>query len=228
MLAMDPLEIVIPALAGFGVPAWASLHPRSQLFGATVCSLEEVCALTFDDGPNPRVTPSLLALLEKYRVPATFFVLGKYVEQHPQLTAEIAAAGHSIGNHTFDHPSLLFFSRQQIINELTRCENAVCKATGRQMNIVRPPFGFRGPQFRSAARKMGLSKTVMWSVSGHDWKEQPAAGVSRKIQKVKAGDIILLHDGDHRVANANRSHMLEALANWIPRWQDAGLNFVKL
>jgi peptidoglycan/xylan/chitin deacetylase (PgdA/CDA1 family) len=166
--------------------------------------------------------------LEKYRVPATFFVLGKYVEQHPQLIAEIAAAGHSIGNHTFDHPSLLFFSRQQIINELTRCENAVWKATGRQMNIVRPPFGFRGPQFRSAARKMGLSKTVMWSVSGHDWKEQPAAGVSRKIQKVKAGDIILLHDGDHRVANANRSHMLEALANWIPRWQDAGLNFVKL
>ena len=64
MLAMNPLEIVIPALAAIGVPAWAGLHPRSQLFGATVCSLGEVCALTFDDGPNPRVTPDLLGLLE--------------------------------------------------------------------------------------------------------------------------------------------------------------------
>jgi peptidoglycan/xylan/chitin deacetylase (PgdA/CDA1 family) len=228
MLPMNPLEIIIPALTAVGVPAWAGLHPRSQLFGATVCSLGDGCALTFDDGPNPRVTPNLLALLEKYRVPATFFVLGKYVEQYPHLTAEITAAGHTIGNHTFGHPSLLFYSQQQIIDELSRCETTVYTATGRRMNIVRPPFGFRGPQFRSAARKVGLSRTAMWSVSGHDWNQQPAASVSRRIEKVKQGDIILLHDGDHRVANINRSHMLEALANCLPRWQDVGLKFVTL
>jgi peptidoglycan-N-acetylglucosamine deacetylase len=228
MLPMNLLELIIPAVAAVGVPAWAALHPRSQLFGATLFNVGNACALTFDDGPNPRVTPKLLALLAKHRVPATFFVLGKYVEQHPELTGEIAAGNHTIGNHTFSHPSLLFFSQQQIINELTRCETAVSAATAHGMNLVRPPFGFRGPQFRFAVQRMGLSKVIMWSVSGRDWNQQPAARLIRRIQKVKSGDIILLHDGDHRVANADRSHMLEALEYWLPRWLDAGIQFVKL
>ena len=80
---MNSLEIVIPALAVVGLPAWAGLHPRSQLFGPTICKVENGCALTFDDGPNPRLTPKLLTLLDKYRVPATFFVLGKYVRDNP-------------------------------------------------------------------------------------------------------------------------------------------------
>ena len=81
--AVRPPPIVIPALAAVGLPAWAGLHPRSQLFGPTICKVENGCALTFDDGPNPRLTPKLLTLLNKYRVPATFFVLGKYVRENP-------------------------------------------------------------------------------------------------------------------------------------------------
>ena len=228
MLAMNGLEIAIPALAAVGVPAWAGMHPRSQLFGATVCRLENGCALTFDDGPNPRVTPKLLDLLEKRRVPATFFVLGKYVEQYPALTRDIAAANHTLGNHTYGHPSLLFLSRRRIMDELNRCKDVVATATGRTMNIVRPPFGFRGPQFHSTAQKMGISKVVMWSLSGRDWNPQPYSRVISRMQKAKSGDIVLLHDGDHRTANADRSHMLEALDNWLPRAQDAGIAFVKL
>jgi len=228
MLAMNPLEIVIPATAALGLSAWGAFHPRSQLFGATVCSAGKACALTFDDGPNPRATPQLLALLEKHRVPATFFVLGKYVEQYPGLTAEIVAANHAIGNHTYGHPSLIFFTRRQIMEELSRCEDAVFAATGRYSGIVRPPFGFRGPQFHSAAREIGLSKVVMWSVSARDWNPQPASRVGHRIGKVKPGDIVLLHDGDHRTANADRSHLLKALEYWLPRWQDAGLEFVKI
>src|SRR5262249_44830918 len=101
-------------------------------------------------------------------------------------------------------------------------------ATGNGTTLVRPPFGFRGPQFHAAARRNGFSKVVMWSISGNDWKPRPASYVSRRIQKVKAGDIILLHDGDHRAPNADRSHMLEALEHWLPRWKDAGLQFVRL
>jgi peptidoglycan/xylan/chitin deacetylase (PgdA/CDA1 family) len=112
------------------------------------------------------------------------------------------------------------------MNELGRCETAVTQATGRRTNIVRPPFGFRGPQFHSAAQKMGFSKVIMWSVSGHDWNQQPAAHVIRRLQNIKLGDIVLLHDGDHRVANADRSPMLKALEHWLPRWQDAGLNLI--
>src|SRR6266481_4177558 len=111
MLVMNPLEIVIPATtAALGFPAWGAFHPGSQLFGPTVRSAGKACALTFDDGPNPRATPQLLALLEKHRVPATFFVLGKYVKQYPALTAEILAAGHAVGNHTYSHFSLIFFT----------------------------------------------------------------------------------------------------------------------
>jgi peptidoglycan/xylan/chitin deacetylase (PgdA/CDA1 family) len=226
MLAMNPWEIVIPGLAAVGVPAWAALHPRSQLFGTTICNMGKACALTFDDGPNPRVTPQLIVLLEKHRVPATFFVIGKYVEQHRGLTAELAAAGHSIGNHTYGHPSLLFFGRRQIMDELKRCNDAICEATGRETSSVRPPFGFRGPQFYSAAREVGLSKIVMWSVT--DWSPWHTARVSDRIRKVKPGDIALLHDGHHRIADIDRSDMLQALKDWLPRWQDSGLEFVKI
>src|SRR5437016_160244 len=228
MLPMNSLEIVIPALAAIGLPAWAGLHPRSQLFGPTMCKVENGCALTFDDGPNPRMTPKLLELLDKNRVPATFFVLGKYARENPGLMKEIADANHTIGNHTYGHSSVLFFSQAQITDELNRCKDAVALATGNNMSIVRPPFGFRGPQFHSAVRKMGFSKVVMWSISGHDWNPQPASRVIRRIQKAKSGDIVLLHDGDHRVPNADHSHTLETLANLLPRWHDAVRNFVKL
>jgi len=155
-------------------------------------------------------------------------VLGKYVDQCPALAAEIVAANHAIGNHTYNHPSLLFFTRRQIIEELNRCEDAVFRATGRHSSCVRPPFGFRGPQFHSAAREIGLSEVVMWSVSGHDWESQPAARVSRRISKVQSGDIVLLHDGDHRLPNADRSHMIQALEYWLPRWKDSGLQFIRV
>jgi peptidoglycan/xylan/chitin deacetylase (PgdA/CDA1 family) len=226
MMAMNPLEIVIPGMALVGVPAWAALHPRAQLFGSTLCRVDDASALTFDDGPNPRVTPQVLSLLEKHRVAATFFVLGKYVEAYPSLAAEIVAAGHSIGNHTYGHPSLLFFSRRRIVEELRRCEDAIFSASFRHSSCVRPPFGFRGPQFHRAAREAGLSKVVMWSRAANDWNPQPASRVTRRIQNLQTGDILLLHDGDHRLANADRSHMLGALEHCLARWGEAGLRFV--
>ena len=226
MMAMNPWEIVIPGLAVIGVPAWAALHPRSQLFGRSVCNAGNACALTFDDGPNPRWTPRVLELLQKHRVSATFFVIGKYAEQHRSLTAEIAAAGHSIGNHTYAHPNLLFFSREHIVDELRRCNDAVAEATGQATRAVRPPFGFRGPQFFSAARQAGISKIVMWSVT--DWSPRRNSSVSDRIRNVKRGNIILMHDGHHRVPETDRSGMLAALADWLPRWKDSGLEFVSI
>jgi peptidoglycan-N-acetylglucosamine deacetylase len=226
-VAMDLWKIVVPGLACTGLAAWGALDPRSQLFGLTQRRVERGCALTFDDGPNPEVTPRLLSLLDRYAVPATFFVLGKYVCQHPELTLEISAR-HQIGNHTYAHPNLLLMTRRQIRDELNRCEDAIIAATGKRTSYVRPPFGFRGPQFDSAAHKAGFSRTVMWSVSAHDWNVQPPASVGWRLQKVGQGDIVLLHDGDHRTSNADRSHMLKALEYWLPRWKDSGLEFVSV
>jgi peptidoglycan/xylan/chitin deacetylase (PgdA/CDA1 family) len=167
-------------------------------------------------------------LLDRHEVPATFFVLGKYVRQNPGLAREIAAQNHGIGNHTDAHPSLLFMSRNQIRDQLNRCEDAIVSSTGRRSDYVRPPFGFRGPQFESVARQAGFSRTVMWSVNAHDWKTPPAASVGRYLQQVRERDIVLMHDGDHRTPNADRNHMLQALEYWLPRWQDSGLKFVAL
>src|SRR5262245_20191855 len=132
---------LVPLVAGSAVCAWGALHPKSQLFGPTLCNTGSSCALTFDDGPNPDVTPRLLSLLDKYAVRSTFFVLGKYVRKYPALTAEIAARNHEIGNHTDTHPSLLFFTRQRIVDELSRCEDAIVQAAGKHTTCVRPPFG---------------------------------------------------------------------------------------
>src|SRR5262249_6136360 len=110
-------------------------------------------------------------------------------------------------------------------DELKRCEDAILNATGHRSACTRPPFGFRGPQFFSAARAAGSSNVVMWSVTARDWTPQPWEKVSRRVRGVGPGDIVLFHDGDHRVANADRRHTLQALEFWIPRWKDSGLEF---
>src|SRR5215471_9179325 len=195
---MDALGIGVPSMACLGLGAWGAFHPRSRLFGPSISRAGKACALTFDDGPNPRATPQLLSLLERYGVMATFFVLGKYVEKDPGLVAEIASRGHAIGNHTYGHPSLLFFGRKHIVEELARCEDTIVRAAGQRSRCVRPPFGFRGPQFYWAARAAGFSKVVMWSLSARDWNLQPWERVSKRLGRAVSGDILLFHDGDHR------------------------------
>jgi peptidoglycan-N-acetylglucosamine deacetylase len=224
---MKAWNLLIPAAAATGLGAWGAFHPKSRLFGPAVSSMGNACALTFDDGPNPSITPRLLSILEKHHVTATFFVLGKYVDENPGLAAEIVARNHVIGNHTYTHPNTLLLTQRQIVDELNRCQEAIFKAVARHSSCVRPPFGFRGPQFYPAVRKSGLEKVVMWSVSARDWTPQPWERVSRRLENVCRGDILLFHDGDHRASNADRNHMLQALEFWLPRWADSGLEFTK-
>jgi len=224
-------EIVLPAVgAGAGLCAWGALHPASQLFGPTIRRIrhDAQLALTFDDGPNPAVTPHLLDLLDRYQARATFFLIGRYVRACPGLAAESAARGHVLGNHTDTHPSLVWLSAGRIAEELNRCQEAIEQATGRRARWMRPPYGFRGPQLWSAVRQAGLEGVAMWSVTGRDWKMQPASRVVERLRRVRAGDIVLLHDGDPRALEGNRRHTLAALEACLPRWKDAGLEFVTL
>lgn len=233
LYVMNPVPAVEAVCGACGTGAflsWASVAPRSQLFGPTVRRTGDpsTMAITFDDGPNPAVTPALLDLLEKYQARATFFLIGRNVRLFPELTREIAARGHAIGNHTETHPSLTFMHPRRIAGQLTRCDEAIESVTGKRPRWMRPPFGFRGPQLNGVVRQRGSLGVVMWSVLAWDWKPQPAAPVIRRLRRARGGDIVLLHDGDHRVVEGDRRHSVDALAHWLPRWRDRGLRFVNL
>jgi peptidoglycan-N-acetylglucosamine deacetylase len=237
MRCENPPDMNSPAMwatgvtcAAAGVFSWAAVAPSSQLFGKTIRRTREsgTLALTFDDGPNPTVTPALLELLARHKMKATFFLIGTRVLGSPALAQEISAQGHTIGNHTHTHPALTFCSPTRIAHELKRCNDAIHAATGKTTPWMRPPFGYRGPWLASAVKNAGSREPVMWSRSARDWKPQPAQPVIERLRHVRVNDIVLLHDGDHRSPNGDRSHILAALEYWIPRWLDAGFRFVNL
>jgi peptidoglycan/xylan/chitin deacetylase (PgdA/CDA1 family) len=225
------LPIVAGAVGlGAGIAAWGAFHPASQLFGPTIrfTGRKGAVALTFDDGPNPAATPRLLDLLDRNGVRATFFLIGRHVRACPQLAAEIAARGHVLANHTETHPRLTWLSTQSAAGELQRCQEAIEKAAGHAPEWMRPPYGARGPQVAAAVRQAGLRAVVMWSVWARDWKPQPPQPVIERLREVRGGDIVVLHDGAPGQLGADRSHTVAALEHWLPRWKEAGLEFVTL
>src|SRR3954449_13263284 len=106
-------------LAAAGVASYGAIAPGSELFGKTLHRLPDPkhLALTFDDGPNDPHTLNLLDVLAKHNVKATFFLIGKHAAAKPEIARRIAGAGHTVGNHTYTHPNLLFYSRQRIRQE---------------------------------------------------------------------------------------------------------------
>ena len=237
------LGCVPVAAAAAAATAWGAVNPGSQLFGPTLRRTKSSgsIALTFDDGPNPSITPALLDLLERHSAHATFFVIGRFARACPELVPEPAARGHAIGNHTDTHAPLAWLSAQRIGVELARCQEAVVAATQAQPPAwMRPPFGFRGPQLRGAVRRAGLAGVAMWSLTCYDWKPQPAARLIARLGRTRGadkaasagagrgGEIVLLHDGDHRALGGDRAHVVTALEYWLPRWRDQGVEFVTI
>src|SRR6202030_1827237 len=120
---MNPLMIEAPAAIAAGIAgltAYGAAYPRAQLFGPTVCrtGAPNKLAVTFDDGPNPAITPKLLDLLAKHNAKATFFLVGKFVQECPELAKETTARGHLVGNHTQTHPNLFGCSPKETREEL--------------------------------------------------------------------------------------------------------------
>src|ERR1700678_1441349 len=120
--------------AAGGVFVWAALAPAYEIFGPTLRRFADAArmAITFDDGPNPVVTPGILELLERYNATATFFLIGQRVRAFPDLAREIGLRGHAVGNHTETHPSLTLLSGRRITEELERCDDAIVAAAGKK------------------------------------------------------------------------------------------------
>src|SRR5215469_1671542 len=215
-------------LGGAAAAAWGAVYPGAQIFGRTlrITGDSSTLALTFDDGPNPAVTPGLLDLLERYGAHATFFLIGSRVRAFPELVRGIAARGHVLGNHTETHPNLTFLPAKKLHDELGLCHEGIESVAGYRSRWMRPPFGFRGPGLNAVVHHMGYKGVSMWSRLVRDWMPQAAEPVIRRLRGARGGDIVLMHDGDHRLPEGDRHHTVAALAHWLPRWKDAGIKFV--
>ena len=226
---MLPTLIGLTAAAAASAAGYQSMAPTGQWYGRTfVAGMRgsKQIALTYDDGPNDPHTLKLLDVLAKHSVGATFFMIGRYVQQRPDIARAVAQAGHVIGNHTHTHPLLTFKSEAQTRTELLDCRSALQDAIGEHSKLFRPPFGGRRPATIRIARELGL-ETVMWNVTGYDWNAPPAAVIERKVaRQMRGGDVILLHDGSHRVMGTDRAQTVVATDNLIRRYRDQGYEFV--
>ena len=152
-------------------------------------------ALTFDDGPHPAYTPQLLAILKKYRIKATFFVIGKMVEQYPDLILAEDTAGNQIGNHTYHHVNLKHVPLDEIALEWQACNAAVKSLIHKEMEYCRPPGGDYDADAITAAMDAGL-KTVLWTDDPGDYTSPGDKVIEQRVMnQIKNGGIILLHDG---------------------------------
>lgn len=221
------------ALTGLGALAavsagYQTMAPTGQWYGRTFTSVArgtKKIALTYDDGPNDPHTLRLLEVLAKHEVSATFFMIGRYVRERPDIAREVVKAGHEVGNHTFTHPLLIFKDAAETRQEVSDCRSALEDAIGKHSNLFRPPFGGRRPATLRVARQLGL-EPVMWNASGHDWEAPPAAVIEREVMKqIRGGDVILLHDGGYRQMGADRSQSVLVTDRLISHYQAAGYDF---
>jgi len=213
---------------------YASVWPTSQLFGRTLVAGNDPgeVALTFDDGPNDAATPQLLEVLARHGVRATFFAVGSFARQRPDLVRQVVAAGHVVGNHTMSHPRLSTQSAARVRQELAECTAVLEEITGAKVKFFRPPFGARRPLVLRATRELGLTP-VMWNVTGYDWNPIGVDGILANLDKGIAsnrrrghGSNLLLHDGGHRAMGAARMDTVRAVDRLLTNQRGTTTRFV--
>ncbi len=172
-------------------------------------------ALTFDDGPHPKVTPQILDTLHKYDAKATFFMLGSRAEYYPEIAKQVNDAGHELGNHTWTHPDLTKSNVEKVRNEINRTTSIIESVTGEKVTAFRPPYG----AVNDTVRGQTDLPIVLWDVDTLDWQHRDASKLLAYVKKqTKDGSIILMHDIHQSTADG-----LDAVLNYL---QAEGYSFV--
>lgn len=188
-------------------------------------------ALTFDDGPDPRFTPLVLAQLAESAAVATFFLVGHRVRRDAGIVREIVAAGHAIGSHTWSHPAPGELGLRDLTTDFRRGREAVEEVTGREVRLFRPPQGHVDTRVALAMRRCGL-RPWLWTNDPRDWV--PGRGVGEVVEAVGAlspGDVVLLHDGLERPSDPaalDRSATVAALPAIVRSARASGLRLAVL
>jgi peptidoglycan/xylan/chitin deacetylase (PgdA/CDA1 family) len=217
------------------VLAAAGMWPRSRLNGPNLTRLPAAAAargeiaLTFDDGPDPQVTPQVLDLLDAHGAKATFFCTGKAARAQAALLREIVRRGHAIGNHSDRHSNFFAFSGYRgFRRELAAAQSALAAVTGSVPRMFRAPMGIRNPMLEPALAHAGL-RYVSWTRRGFDAVRGGADGVyARLTDGLAAGDILLLHDGHAARDAGGQPVVLTVLPRLLSRLAELHLKSVTL
>lgn len=183
-----------------------------EVFSSSVSGVSHVY-LTFDDGPHPKYTAQILAILRRYGVKATFFEIGRNVARCPSMTRRVDQAGHSVQNHTWSHPNLRKVSSATFRSQVQRTDRALRRQTGYTPRCLRPPYGATNSVVRRRAAAVG-KKIKLWSVDPRDWSRPGSSVIARRVlANVRSGSVVLMHDGggDRRQTVADLPGILRTL-----------------
>jgi len=219
------LTVAACAVVALGM-FWLVSHPNAVGAAATVRQLpiycvqseEKVVALTFDAAWGNEDTQQLIDILGQYNVPATFFLVGDWVDNYPESVKALSDAGHSVQNHSNTHPYLTQCSADTIMSELNACNDKIEAITGVRPTLIRPPYGDYNDTVVNTIRSMGM-EPIQWDVDSLDWKELSAPEITQRVLSgVQPGSIILFHNA--------ALHTPEALPDIIDSLMQEGYTFV--
>lgn len=243
LLAATGLGVAVVVFGATGMTRWVLLtgiclaagtclglgvsFPGWRMFGDSLCratTTRRAVALTFDDGPDRENTPALLELLGRRQVRATFFCVGHRVAELPALTRQIAAEGHAVENHSYAHnPWTNVFGVARLREDLSRAQEQIGAATGREPRFFRPPMGLTNQRVFRVAGELGLAVTG-YSSRGLDRRaDAPEVIVSRLLRRLAPGSILLLHD-----RGVPRDRLLAVVAIALDRLKAEGYECVRL
>ena len=184
-------------------------------------------SLTFDDGPDPEITPRLLDMLAEHEARATFFVIGRQLEKSLAIGKRMLDEGHELGNHSWQHSRLQnFYSTAGHGVQIDRCSQLIKSLTGHEHDpLYRPPVGLKSPAMARAAHKRKL-RAVAWSIHSRDTIMRDAKAIVRNVlSRIRPGDIVLLHDG-HDLDNRHRPIIHEIVPLLLQGMRERGLQSV--
>ncbi|MBL8266889.1 polysaccharide deacetylase family protein [Steroidobacter sp.] len=227
-----------PSALSLGIPlgAWALLltdgvfRPDSSILYPTLVrgrTDRRQVALTFDDGPDPEVTPAVLDILAEHQARATFFVIGRYLEKHRAVAERLLREGHELGNHSWHHSHFQnFYSAAGHGVEIDRCGELIKSMTNSQLEPwYRPPVGLKSPAMARAAHKRNLN-VAAWSIHSRDtFARDPHKVANGVVGRIRPGDIVLLHDG-HERDQRHRPLILQALPLILKGLRERGFESV--
>lgn len=179
--------------------AFGAFRMDAKIFTPAYCSLPQAnkknLILSFDDGPDPIITPLILDILKTHHAKAVFFCIGKKIVAHPEIITRMVAEGHIVGNHSYNHSNFLgMYSTKKVRAEIERTEHAIIDCVGTSLRLYRPPFGVTNPNIAKSIKLLKM-KTIGWNVRSFDTVTANRTDLLERIQKnLKNGDIVLLHD----------------------------------